>query len=45
MKEVYETPTIEIINFQTEDIMTASGFGLSVFDGTGDEDGWGGIFR
>lgn len=41
MKKDYEKPTLEIIEFEVEDIM-ASGLNNGG-DGTGDETGWGGI--
>ncbi|MDD2234921.1 MAG: hypothetical protein PHV03_08495 [Desulfitobacteriaceae bacterium] len=41
MKKTYEKPTIEIIEFEVEDIM-ASGL-YDGGDGTGDEMGWGEI--
>ena len=28
MKEIYETPEMEIIEFETEDVITASGGGV-----------------
>lgn len=43
MKKIYEKPTIEIEEFEVEDILTTSGYLEFGGDGTGDELGWGEI--
>ena len=37
MKEIYETPKMEIVEFETEDIITTSGGNSGIGDG-GNED-------
>ena len=40
MKEKYETPVCEVIEFETEDVITTSGIGVGLGDGGYDEIGF-----
>lgn len=41
MKKKYIEPVVEIVEFETEDIITTSGNGLTVIDGfPADDEGW-----
>jgi hypothetical protein len=46
MKEKYIEPVVDIVVFETEDIITTSGYGLTAVDGfPADDDGWGNIIQ